>query len=165
VYLDTILNMSAPEQAQRGGTLAARAGLIALMLVGSLALWLGDPVLWLWITARLQSTQASMGPYALMLLGITLTAVVIGKGLARLNRLYAEVTGTAPTVRIIVPWRRSMRDARHGGSSDDDARVPVGLLEVVMVVAVLIALIALALWFLVVHPAPPLPGGPGGAKR
>jgi prolipoprotein diacylglyceryltransferase len=165
VYLDTILNMSAPEQARRGGTLAARAGLIALMLVGSLALWLGDPVLWLWITARLQSTQASMGPYALMLLGITLTAVAIGKGLSRLNRLYAEVTGTAPTVRIIVPWRRSMRDARHGGSSDDDARVPVGLLEVVMVVAVLIALIALALWFLVVHPAPPLPGGPGGAKR
>jgi prolipoprotein diacylglyceryltransferase len=166
VYLDTMLDMGVTEQAHRGGTLAARAGLIALMLVGSLALWLGDPVLWLWITARLQSTQASMGPYALMLVGITLTAVAIGKGLARLNRLYAEVTGTAPTVRIIVPWRRSMRDGRHGGSSDDDdARVPVGLLEVFMVIAVLIAVTALLLWFLVVHPAPPLPGGPGGAKR
>jgi hypothetical protein len=34
-----------------------------------------------------------------------------------------------------------------------------------MVIAVVIALVALALWFLVVHPAPPLPGGPGGAKR
>jgi hypothetical protein len=157
--------MSAHGQARNGGSLAARAGLIALMLIGSLALWLGDPVLWLWITSRLQSTQASMGPYALMLLGITLTAVAIGKGLSRLNRLYAKVTGTAPTVKIVVPWRRSMRDARHGGSSDEDARVPVGLLEVVMVVAVLIAVCALALWFLVVHPAPPLPGGPGGAKH
>src|SRR3954466_9487104 len=160
-----MMYMSAPEQAQRGGTLAARVGLIALMLVGSLALWLGDPVLWLWITARLQSTQASMGPYALMLLGITLTAVAIGKGLSRLNRLYAEVTGTAPTVRIIVPWRRSMRDARHGRSDDEDSRVPVGLLEVVMVVAVIIAVCALAVWFFVVHPAPPLPGGLCGAKR
>src|SRR3954464_13616551 len=115
--------MSAPEQAQRGGTLATRAGLIALMLIGSLALWLGDPVLWLWITARLQSTQASMRTDALMLVGITLTAVVLGKGLSRLNRVDAEVTGTAPTVKIVLPWRRSMRDARRGGSDDEDARV------------------------------------------
>jgi hypothetical protein len=165
VYLDTLLYMSAHGEVRSGASLATRAGLIALMLIGSLALWLGDPVLWLWITSRLQSTQASMGPYALMLLGITLTAVVIGKGLARLNRFYAKVTGTAPTVRIVVPWRRSMRDARHGGSTDEDTRVPVGLLEVMMVIAVVIALVALALWFLVVHPAPPLPGGPGGAKR
>jgi hypothetical protein len=165
VYLDTLLYMSAHGQAGSSASLVTRAGLIALMLVGCLALWLGDPVFWLWVTSRLESTQPSMGPYALMLLGITLTAVVLAKGLARLNRLYARVTGTAPTVRIVVPWRRSMRDARHGGSGDEDARVPVGLLEVVMVVAVVIALCALAMWFLVVHPAPPLPGGPGGAKR
>jgi hypothetical protein len=163
--LDTTLYMSAHGQAGGGAPLTTRAGLIALMLIGSLALWLGDPALWLWITSRLQSTQPSMGPYALMLVGITLTAVVLGKGLARLNRLYARVTGTAPTVRIVVPWRRSMRDARHGGSDDEDTRVPVGLLEVMMVVAVVIALCALAVWFFVIHPAPPLPGGPGGAKR
>jgi hypothetical protein len=163
--LDTTLYMSAHGQAGGGAPLTTRAGLIALMLIGSLALWLGDPALWLWITSRLQSTQPSMGPYALMLVGITLTAVVLGKGLARLNRLYARVTGTAPTVRIVVPWRRSMRDARHGGSDDEDTRVPVGLLEVMMVLAVVIALCALAVWFFVIHPAPPLPGGPGGAKR
>jgi hypothetical protein len=163
--LDTTLYMSAHGQAGGGAPLTTRAGLIALMLIGSLALWLGDPALWLWITSRLQSTQPSMGPYALMLVGITLTAVVLAKGLARLNRLYARVIGTAPTVRIVVPWRRSMRDARHGGSDDEDTRVPVGLLEVMMVVAVVIALCALAVWFFVIHPAPPLPGGPGGAKR
>ena len=135
------------------------------MVVGSFAVWIGNPMLWLWITARLQSgTQASMGPYALMILGITLTAVAIGKGLTRINRLYAEVTGTAPTVRVIVPWRRSLRDARHGPADDDDARVPVALLDVVMVVTVLIAVAALVAWFIIVQPAPPLPGGPGGAK-
>lgn len=145
---------------------AARAGLITLMLVGALALWVGDPVLWMWITARLQSgTQASMGPYALMIVGIILTAVAIGKVLTRLNRFYGEVTGTAPTVKIVLPWRRSLRDVRHGGGDDDDGRVPVSLLDVVMVVAVVIAVVALAVWFLVVEPAPPLPGGPGGAKH
>ena len=148
-----------------GASYVTRAGLIALMLAGALALWVGDPVLWMWITSRLQSgTQASMGPYALAILGIVLTAVVIGKALARLNRFYGEVTGTAPTVRIVVPWRRSVRDVRHGGE-DEDGRVPVSLLDVVMVVAVVIALVALAVWFIVVEPAPPLPGGPGGAKH
>jgi hypothetical protein len=147
-------------------SVVTRAGLIALMLLGALALWIGDPVLWMWITSRLESgTQASMGPYGLMILGIILTAVVIGKMLTRLNRLYGEVTGTAPTVRIILPWRRSLRDARHGGADDDDGRVPVSLLDVVMVVAVVIAVIALVAWFVVVQPAPPLPGGPGGAKH
>ena len=158
--------MDGSGQARGGASYATRAGLIALMLFGSLALWIGDPVLWMWITSRLQSgTQATMGPYALMILGITLTGVAIGRALSRLNRLYAEVTGTAPVVRIIVPWRRSLRDARHGGSDDDDARVPVGLLDVMMVVAVVIALAALATWFFIVEPAPPLPGGPGGAKH
>jgi hypothetical protein len=143
-----------------------RAGLIALMLAGALALWIGDPVLWMWITSRLQSgTQASMGPYALMILGIILTAVAIGKALSRLNRFYGEVTGTAPTVRIVLPWRRSVRDARHGSGDDEDGRVPVSLLDVVMVVAVVIAVVALLAWFVVVQPAPPLPGGPGGAKH
>jgi hypothetical protein len=157
--------MTVAGQSQRQGSLATRVALITLMLIGAVALWVGDPVLWLWITSRLESTQPSMGPYALMLVGITLTAVIIGKGLSRLNRLYAKVTGTTPTVRVVLPWRRSMRDARQGGGPDEDARVPVGLLEVVMVVAVVIALISLALWFFLVHPAPPLPGGPGGAKR
>ena len=146
--------------------MATRAGLIAAMLVGALALWIGDPLLWMWITSRLQSgTQASMGPYALMIVGIVLTAVAIAKGLARLNRFYGEATGTAPTVRIVVPWRRSVRDVRHGGGADEDGRVPVSLLDVVMVVAVVIGLLALAIWFFVVEPAPPLPGGPGGAKH
>jgi hypothetical protein len=160
------VDVSADADGHHRSSLTARAGLIALMFVGSLALWLGDPVLWLWITSRLESgTQASMGPYALMILGITLTGVAIGKGLARLNRLYAELIGTAPTVRVILPWRRSLRDARHGGADDEDAHVAVTLLDVMMVVAVLIAVAALLTWFVVVKPAPPLPGGPGGAKH
>ena len=54
--------------------------MIALMAVGGLAMWIANPVLWLWITSSLQEgTQPSMGPYALMLLGIVLTCVAIGK--------------------------------------------------------------------------------------
>ena len=147
---------------RREARLPARLAIIVLMAVGSVGLWIGDPLLWFWITARLQSTQPTMGPYVLAIFGIVLTGVAIGKLLSRLNRLYGEVTGTAPTVRIVLPWRRSYRGE---SGKDEDARMPVSLLDVVMVISVVLAVAALVAWFIVVNPAPPLPGGPGGAKH
>lgn len=142
-----------------------RAGLILLMVAGSASLWILNPLLWFWITSHLQSTasQAQMGPYAVLLVGVVLTAVGLAKGLAALNRAYGQVTGGEPTVRIIVPWRRSLRDARHGGR-EDPARLPVSVLDVVMVVTVLVAIVAFAAWFVIVNPTPPNIGGPGPAK-
>ena len=137
--------------------------LIASMSLGSVAVWVGNPMLWLWITSRLQSTQARMGPYALMLVGITATAIVLGKVLVRLNRKYGEVTGSTPTVHVIVPWRRSLRGGRSQ-ARETDGRLPVSVLDVVMVASVTVAVVALAIWFLVVNPTPPGPG-PGGFKH
>ena len=144
--------------------LTAKAGIVVLMVAGSLGLWIGDPVLWLWITAKLEEgTQPSMGPYFLAIAGITFTAVAIAKALSRLNRLYAHVSGSEPTLRIIVPWRRSLRGER---GEDEDAKLPVSVLDVVMVVSVVIAVIAFATWWIVVQPTPAgLPGGPGPAKH
>jgi hypothetical protein len=137
--------------------------LIAAMALGSISVWVVNPLLWLWITSRLQSTQARMGPYALMLAGITATAIVGAKLLGRLNRKYGEVTGTTPTVHVILPWRRSERGGRSQ-ARETDGRLPVSVLDVVMVTSVAIAVVALALWFIVVKPAPP-GVGPGGFKH
>ena len=144
---------------------AKRVGLIALMALGSVSLWVANPLLWFWLTSHLQSQagQAQMGPYVLLLIGVIITAVVIGLGLAALNRRYGRVMGAEPTVRIIVPWRRSLRDARHGGR-EDPGRVPVNILDVVMVLSVLAAVIAFALWYVVTDPTPPNVGGPGPSK-
>jgi hypothetical protein len=133
-----------------------RAGLIGLMALGSVSLWVGNPVLWFWITSHLQerASQAQMGPYVLLLVGVVATAVVLAKVLASLNRAYGRLIGSDPTIRIIVPWRRSLRDARHGGR-EDPGRLPVSVLDVVMVVTVLVALAAFAAWFLVTNPTPP----------
>ena len=148
--------MSAP------GVVIAKAGVIAAMAIGSVSLWVLNPLVWLWITARLQTTQARMGPYVLMLLGITLTAVVLGKALSALNRLYGRVTGTTPTVKLVLPWRRSLRGGRSQ-ARETDGRLPVSVLDVVMVVSVLVAAVALFVWFVVVKPSPP-GVGPGGFK-
>ena len=141
-----------------------RAALIALMAAGSVSLWVLNPLLWFWITSHLQerASQAQMGPYVLLLVGVVLTAVALAKGLSVLNRQYARMIGAEPTVRIIVPWRRSLRDARHGGR-EDAGRLPVSVLDVVMVLSVLAAIVAFAVWYLIVNPAPPNVG-PGPSK-
>lgn len=133
-----------------------RASIIALMALGSVSIWIANPLLWFWITSQLQSGagQAQMGPYLLLLAGIILTSVALGKGLSALNRAYGRLIGREPTVRVIVPWRRSLRDVRHGGG-EDPGRVPVSLLDVVMVISVLAALIAFGTWYVVTNPTPP----------
>ena len=66
--------------------------------------------------------------------------VVVGKGLSQLNRVYGEVTGTTPIVRVVLPWNRSMRGERDAGH-------PRTVLDVVMVCSVAVALVLFVLWF------------------
>jgi hypothetical protein len=115
--------------------------LIGLMAIGSVVLWIGVPLGWIGLASNIvDSSEPSMTPYVMVLVGIPLTMVVVGKGLAELNRVYGEVTGTTPTVRVVMPWRRSMRDDRNAGH-------PRTVLDVVMVCSVAVALVLFALWF------------------
>jgi hypothetical protein len=143
-----------------------QGSLIALMALGSISMWVLNPLLWLWLTSHLQSSagQAQMGPYVLLLVGVVLTAVALAKALAALNRGYGHLLGREPVVRVIVPWRRSLRDARHGGR-EDAGRTAVSILDVVMVLSVLAAVLVFAAWYVLVDPTPPNVGGPGPAKR
>jgi hypothetical protein len=142
-----------------------KAGIIVLMAVGGLAMWIANPVLWLWITSSLQDgTHPTMGPYVLMLVGIVLTCVAIGKGLAMLNRRYERVTGSTPKVRVIVPWRRSLRGGRSQ-RRESDGRLPVSVLDVIMVLSVVLAVASFSTWYFVANPTPPNVGGPGPAKH
>jgi hypothetical protein len=117
------------------------AVLIALMAVGSVLLWFGIPVGWLYLVSRLVDSSApSMGPYVLVLVGIPATMIVMGKLLAMLDRTYGRVTGTAPQGRSQAPWHRSLR----GDRSPARAR---SVLDVVMVVSVALAVVCFAVWF------------------
>lgn len=127
------------------------------MVLGSVTLWIANPVFWLWLAGRLQSTQPSMGPYGVMLLGILATAIGCAKLLGALNRRYALVMGDN-TVNVHVPWARGL------GGEHEKKLVKVTVLDVVMVLSVLIAAIALMAWFILVKPTPP-GVGPGGFKH
>src|SRR5206468_6753932 len=70
----------------------AQAGLIALMALGGLMLWLGNPVIWLWIGSHTTgSQQGRMGPYLLVAFGILVSTVIVAFALARLNRAYQSL--------------------------------------------------------------------------
>jgi len=113
------------------------------MAIGSILLWLGIPIGWLYLVSRLvKSSQPSMGPYVLVLTGIPVSMVVVGKLLAKLDRVYGEVTGTAATGRERAAWLRSMRGERGSGHQRT-------MLDVVMIWSVALALLCFGIWFFV----------------
>src|SRR5919109_1447410 len=114
----------------RGLTKVAALGLIMLMALGSVALWVGIPLGWIYLASQMtDSSQPSLGPYMLIIVGIPVSMVVMGKLLGRLNELFGRVTDTAPRVRIHLPWMRSM-------SGERDVHYPFTVLDLVMVISV-----------------------------
>jgi hypothetical protein len=119
--------------------------LIGSMAIGSVVLWIGIPVGWLYLASRLvDSSQPTMGPYVLVLVGIPATMIAMGKVLAVLDRAYGRVTRTTPQARMQLPWLRSLR----GESGPARRARPRSVLDVVMVLSVGLALFCFALWFL-----------------
>jgi hypothetical protein len=115
--------------------------LILVMAVGSVALWLVIPVAWIYFASHtVKTTQPTLGPYLLILVGVPVSMFIVGKLLYRLNGVYERLTGQASEVRVQLPWHRSMR-----GERAPQRRTTV--LELVMMISVAIALLAFAIWF------------------
>jgi len=132
------------------GRKLTQAGLVTVMVLGGLTLWFGNPVLWLWIGSQMSETQrASMGPYAVVAIGIVVSTILVSLGLARIHRRYQEVSGHTPTVRVRLPWMRSVR-------GDQDSRPEVTVLDVVVVSTALLGLTVALVWF-VAFAGSPLP--------
>ena len=134
--------MPAPPTRAPGVTNKAAARvLIVVMVVGSLLMWIGAPIFWLWLGSQLQSgSTPSLGPYLLILVGVVVSMIVLGKLLSSLDRLYGRVTHSDASVRVRMPWHRSMRGERGSGR-------PTRVVDVVMVVSVSSALLLFGAWF------------------
>jgi hypothetical protein len=127
-----------------GRTLAERPAaifLVLLMAVGSVALWLVVPLAWIYLAASLvKTTQPTLGPYVLIIVGVPISMFIVGKLLYRLNGVYERLTGQDAEVRVQLPWHRSMRGERV-------AQRRTTVLELVMIISVSIALVAFGIWF------------------
>jgi hypothetical protein len=133
----------ARSKVEAGGRGMAAFFLIILMGIGSIAMWLVVPVGLVYLASQLQdSSQPSLGPYLVVIFGLPIGMVVIGKLLGRLDRYYHKVTQTERDVRVQLPWMKSMRAERGSGR-------PFRMLNVVMVVSVSLAGVAFGIWFFV----------------
>jgi hypothetical protein len=131
---------------------AAAVVLILAMSVAALFLWVGIPIGWLWIGSQLvSSSQPSMGPYAVVAIGIVASVVIDAMILSRLNRTYQRVTDTDGQVRIQLPWLKSMRGER-------EAPRQTTVLDIILVGSVTLAGLTMLLWWVFLAGSP-LPGG------
>lgn len=119
---------------RRAGVTSA-ALLFAIMLAGSVGLWVGVPVGWLWIGGRIQAATGSLGTaVAAMMAGVLVSILLAARVLGWLSEKHAHAR------------------AREG--LEDLGSVP---LEGVMVVSAMVALVAFVVWFFVFSGAEPLP--------
>jgi len=109
--------------------------LVLMMLGAGLVLWIGVPLVWLYIGSRVQGSTGSLGTaLAVIMAGVVVSILLIVPFLGWLNQKHLE-----------------LREARgletHGATA----------LEAVMTVSVAIAVVAFAIWFFVIAgPGPSL---------
>jgi hypothetical protein len=109
--------------------------LIVIMFVGSLVLWVGVPVAWLWVGSQVEGATSSLGAaLAVAILGVAVSIVVLVPALGWLNRLHEEL-------------RMARGFESHGQTA----------LEAVLVVSASVALVGFVVWFFVFSGSSPVP--------
>jgi hypothetical protein len=109
--------------------------LLAMMFVGSLVLWVGVPLSWLYIGSQVQAATDSVGTaIGVMMLGVLVSIALLVPFLAWLNRKHIE-----------------MREARGLESHGQTA------LEAVLVVSAGFAIVAFGAWFFLFSGSSPIP--------
>ena len=118
------------------------AGLVFVaMLLAAFSLWTAIPLSWVYIGSKLSETQfPSGGPYAVVVVGIVTSILIVAWLIGRLNNLYIRITGTNRLGPIRPNWLKSMRDTAPVTNS-------VTVVEAVLMASVMLAALALTLWF------------------
>lgn len=136
---------AAPE-GKRSRALSPRAAgwmaraLIGVMIAGSLIMWMVLPVAWLWVVSQFATSQKpNAALYGVAGAGIIASMSAFGLLLAKLNRVYIEVTDRARGTYVRDAWQ-------HGASELPPARSH-GVLDVIMVGTVIVALVSFLVWF------------------
>jgi hypothetical protein len=115
--------------------------LIALMAIGSVVMWIGVPVGLIYLASRLaDSSKPSMGPYVLILVGLVVGMMAVGKLLGALDRYHGRITGLDDGKPEQAAWMKSMR-------GDRERKRRRSVLDGVMIVSVGVALLLFGIWF------------------
>jgi hypothetical protein len=110
---------------------------LLIMFIGSLVLWIGTPLLWLWVGSQVQGATASLGTaLGVSFIGVVATIMLLAGVLAKLSNVY-QANRRA----------RGLEDTGHY------------VLETVLVVSAGLTLAAFVVWFFFFAGASPVPVG------
>ena len=110
---------------------------VLIMFIGSVVMWIGTPLLWLWIGSQVQGATESLGAaLGTMFIGVIATIAVLASLLAKLSNVYRSNCVS-----------RGLDDPGHF------------VLEGVLVVSAGFTLAAFAVWFFFFAGASPVPLG------
>jgi hypothetical protein len=110
---------------------------VLIMFIGSLGLWVGTPLLWLYVGSQIQGATQSVGAaLGAMFVGVVIQITVVASLLAKLSDVYR-----ANCVA------RGQSDPGHG------------VLESVLVISAGLTLVVFVIWFFFFAGASPVPIG------
>jgi hypothetical protein len=112
--------------------------LLALLALGSLTLWIGIPIGWLWVASKITGTSGSH--FFAAMVGTPIAIILFGAVLAWINRLYLRIVRSGPAEPI--------------EDEEDEPRFVRGPLEPLLVGSLAIAVAALCVWFFVLAENP-----------
>jgi hypothetical protein len=119
----------------RAGTSAI--AIVLIMAIGSIGLWVGTPLLWLYVGSQIQGSTQSLGSaLSVMAIGVMLTIIVLASLLTRLSDVYRRSC-----------IARGLEDPGHV------------MLEGVLVISASITLVVFVVWFFFFAGASPIPIG------
>ena len=147
----------APRPVRRKKSVWRRVLLVAGMILASLNIWTGSPVLALWAGSKVQGNAGTLKMSTIGVIVLVLAAMVflLAKAIAWLDVRYNEAVGRPPKARQIRPWMRSL-----AGKYGDPKYVPEPLtpLERILVAMVVIVVALFEVWFFF-FAGSPLPSG------
>ncbi|GAC1437491.1 MAG: hypothetical protein NVSMB51_11610 [Solirubrobacteraceae bacterium] len=121
----------------------AAALLVAVMVLGGFVLWLGVPVLWLWVASQLASgTAPTIGPYLLVAFAIPISMVAMARLLRQVDLWHSRLINRDTNVRVQMPWMKSLRGER-------ETKRHTTVLDTIMLGTAICAVVAMGVWFLV----------------
>jgi uncharacterized membrane protein YidH (DUF202 family) len=110
--------------------------LVVIMFMGSLVLWVGVPLAWLWVGSQVQGSSSMAAAIGAMMIGMLVTIAVLIALLGWLNRKHVE-----------------LQEAR-GANLPQDATTA---LEHVMVASAVVAVVGFFVWFFGFSGSSPIP--------
>lgn len=136
----------AARPARRKKSVWRRVLLLAAMILATLNIWTGSPVLALWVGSKVQGnvTTLKMASVGAVVGVLTVMVLLLARAIAWLDVRYGEAVGKPPKKRQVRPWMRSLA-GKYGDPKQEVE--PLTPLEWVLVVMVVIVVVLFEVWF------------------